>query len=125
MTNDLIVSNILRRLWHQLPVLFPLVAIAHIVWLGYAVVSFSQQGVMDTFIGAGNCLVMLLYTILWIGVCDRRRWAAIGYLTLTAVNLCLQFFTHQHSEWRYVSDALFPFDLLMCFFILFYYKRFR
>jgi hypothetical protein len=118
-------NNLIKRFWQELPVLFPLVAIAHIAWLGFAVFSFVQQGVIDTFIGAGNCIVMLLYTVLWIAVCDRWRWAAIGYLVLTAVNLCLQFFTAQHSEWRYVADALFPFDLLMCFFVLFYYKRFR
>jgi len=118
-------NNLLRRFWQDLPVLFPLVAIAHIVWLGFALFDFGRQGVLDTFIGAGNCLILLLYAVLWIAVCDRRRWAAIGYLTLTAVNLCLQFFSAQHSDWRYVSDALFPFDLLMCVFLLYYYKRFR
>ena len=118
-------NNLIRRFLTELPVLFPLVALAHVVWTGFTVYSFAQQEVLDTFIGAGNCLEMLLYTALWIGICDRRRLAGIAYLVLAALNLCLQFFTPQHSEWRLVGDALFPFDLLMCFFILFYYKRFR
>lgn len=118
-------QSFFRRMWTGLPILFPLVALFHIALLGYNVFSFAQQGVLDTAIAGGTCVELLLYTVLWIAVCDRWRWAAIGYIILTAANLLLQFLNHAGSTWRLVSDALFPFDVLMCFFLLFFYKRFR
>jgi hypothetical protein len=118
-------QNILRRIWDGLPVLFPLVALFHLLLLGYNVISFARQDLLDTIIASGTCVELLLYTLLWVAVCDRWRWAAIGYIVLTAANLLLQFLNPPASNWRLVSDALFPFDVLMCFFLLFYYKRFR
>ena len=117
------------RYFRQIPVLFPLVALAHVVWLGLTVVSFAQLDVLGTFIGGGTCVELLLYAVLWLAVCDMRRRAAIGYMVLTAINLGLQYLTPAHAEWRSVADALapahIPIDVLMCFFLLFYYKRFR
>jgi hypothetical protein len=119
------VPTLIDRFFKQLPILFPLVALFHLVMLGYSLWTFASQGVLDTFIGGGSTLVVLLYTILWLAVCDARRWGAIGYMALTAITLLLQFATPHQSEWRYVGDALSPFDVLMCFFLLFYYKRFH
>ena len=108
-----------------LPVLFPLVAAFHVVMLVITVFNFGRDGVLDTFIGGGSVLEWLLYTALWMNVCLQRRWAAIGYIILTAVSLMLQFLTPHNSQWRMIGDTLFPFDVLLCFFLLFYYKRFR
>lgn len=105
------------------PVLLPILAIAHLLLAGYSFGKFLSDGTLFGFITGGTFLIQLLYTLLWLGVCVNKRWAGIGYVALTAINLCLQFLTPEGSQWRLVADALFPVDVLMCFFILFYYKR--
>jgi hypothetical protein len=107
----------------SVPVLLPMAALAHLFWTGYTFGRFIADGTLMSFIGGGTSIILLLYTLLWLGVCAQKRWAGIGYIALTAINLCLQFLTPEGSHWRFVADALFPFDVLMCFFILFYYKR--
>jgi hypothetical protein len=114
-----------RRVWTGLPVLFPIVGLFQIALFCYNLIRFALDGVLGTAIAAGTCVELMLYALLWIAVCDRRRWAAIGYIVLTSVNLLLQFLAPVHSIWHQISDALFPFDALLCFFLLFFYKRFR
>ncbi len=113
------------RFFRQLPIVFPLIAGFHFVLLGYSIFTFAQAGVLDSAICYGSCAMLLLYALLWVAVCDRRRWAAVGYMTLTAVNLMLYFFARKDSIWHQISDVLLPFDVLMCVFLIFYYKRFR
>ena len=115
----------IRRLWTGLPVLFPIVGFFLIALFAYNLVRFAMDGVLDTVIAGGTCMELLLCALFWLFACDRRRWAAIAFIALTAANLMLQFLTPQHAVWRTFSDALFPFDVLLCFFLLFFYKRFR
>lgn len=121
--------HFLRRMWTGLPVIFPLVGLFHIAILFITIYSFAQDGVLDVFTPAGICLMLLAYAVLWIYICLQRRWAAIAYIILTAVNLCLQYLTPQGNPWRDVGAAMapggLPVDALMCFFLLFFYKRFH
>lgn len=119
------VQPFFRRIWTGLPVLFPIVGLFQIALFAYNLIRFAMSGVLDTVIAGGTCMELFLYAALWAFICDRRRWAAIAYIALTAINLMLQFLTPQHSVWREFSDALLPFDVLLCFFLLFFYKRFR
>jgi hypothetical protein len=113
------------RYVRNVPVILPLAALAHLFWTGYTFGNFIADGALMSFIGGGTFLIQLLYTLLWLGVCAEKRWAGIGYIALTAVNLCLLNLTPAGSQWRLIADAFFPFDVLMCFFILFFYKRLR
>jgi hypothetical protein len=108
-----------------LPVLFPLVGLFHISMLLVTAIGFAREGVLNTMIGGGSVVEWLLYTLLWVFVCLQYRAAAVGYIILTAANLLLQFLTPQDQSWRHIADTVFPFDVLMCFFLLFYFKRFR
>src|SRR6478609_9081287 len=113
------------RFFKNGPVLLPLAALAHLLWTGFSFGKFLSDDTLISFIGGGTFLIQLLYTLLWLGVCMQKRWAGIAYIAVTAVNIGLQFLTPAGSHWKYVADALFPFDVLMCFFILFYYKRLK
>ncbi len=113
------------RFFRQLPIVFPLVALFHFVRIVTALLTSAEVGVLDSPICYGSCAELMLYAGLWVAVCDRRRWAAVGYITLTAANLLLYFFSAKDTLWHQISDALLPFDVLMCVFLLFYYKRFR
>jgi hypothetical protein len=116
-------------MWDGLPVLFPMVALFHVAILLITVIGFAQSGTLGDFVTRGTCLELLLYTVLWVLVCLRYRWAAIGYVVLTSVNLALQYLTPAGSIWKSVADAMepghLPVDVLFCFFLLFYYKRLR
>lgn len=115
----------IEKYFKNVPVLLPLAALAHLFWTGFSFGKFLSDGTLFGFITGGTVLNQLLYTLLWLGVCLQKRWAGIAYIGVTAVNLCLQFLTPAGSQWKLVADALFPFDVLMCFFILFYYKRLK
>lgn len=107
-----------------LPVLFPLIALFHLLMFGVAVFGFAQSGDLTEFVPAGTCVEWLLYTAFWIAVTfTQRRLPAILYILMAAVNLYLQFLTAKGSDWRLVGGTVFPFDLLLCFFLLYYYKR--
>ncbi|MBS1615152.1 MAG: hypothetical protein JST06_03440 [Bacteroidetes bacterium] len=113
------------RFFRQLPVIFPIVGLFLIALTGYNVIQFGRQGVLGTGIALGTCAELLLYTLLWLAACDRRRWGAIGFILLTAANLLLYFLAPKDLLWHQISDALLPFDALLCFFLLFFFKRFR
>jgi hypothetical protein len=122
-------QNFFRRVWTELPLLFPLVALFHFAILIITIAGFAQADALDATAPAGTCIELLLYTLLWLFVCLQHRWAAIGYILLTCVNLALQYLTAQGSIWRDIADAMapahLPIDALFCFFLLFYYKRFH
>ena len=54
-----------------------------------------------------------------------RKWAATGYMLFTAINLLLQFALKHEPLWHSAGETMFPFDVLMTAFLLFYYKRFE
>lgn len=117
--------TLLQRL-KMLPVLFPLVGAFHIVMLIITAAGFAQAGVLTDAVPAGSCVEWALCAIIWAFVClYQSRKAAIAYLILTVVNLGLQFLMPHGSDWRLIGSTLFPFDLLLCFFLFFYYKRFH
>lgn len=116
--------TLLQRI-KELPVLFPLVALFHVVMFAITTYGFARDGVLDTVIGGGSATEWLLSAALWIGVCFWKRWAAIGYIVMTVANMALLFLTPLGSVWRSISGTLFPFDALMGLILLFYYKRFR
>ena len=77
----------IRRLWTGLPVLFPIVGFFLIALFAYNLVRFAMDGVLDTVIAGGTCMELLLCALFWLFACDRRRWAAIAFIALTAANV--------------------------------------
>ncbi|MBS1644749.1 MAG: hypothetical protein JST36_06880 [Bacteroidetes bacterium] len=115
-----------RKIWTGMPVLFPLLALFHVLMLAVAAVGFARSGDLFSFIPGGTVLEWLLYSLFWIGVSiTQRRLPAILYILLAAGNLCLQFLTPETSDWRSIGSTVFPFDILLCFFLLYYYKRLK
>ena len=104
------------------PLLFPLVALFHIVLLVYTI--WAERNVPLFAIEWLQPLWMLAYTAFWLYVCDMRRWAAIGYLVTTSLNLAL-LLALKGEQRELITNALFPIDVLFSFFVLFFYKRFQ
>ncbi len=109
-----------------LPVLFPLVGLFHMVMLVIGLVQYAQLGELGSVPALGSLAHWLIYGLIWMLIClYESRWAALAYIGLTSAELLLQFFGPAGSLVRELSSTLFPFSILLCFFLLFYYKRFR
>lgn len=112
-----------KRIFRQLPVLFPLVALFHIVVLGLALGAFrdvlSDTAIRWTLVG------LALYAVLWLFICDLKKWAGTAYILLTALCIAVEFLLAKDGLWHEVTAYYFPVNALMSFFVLFYYKRLR
>ena len=119
--NDIQGNPVKRWWWEQSPIVISLAAAFHVFLLVRSFFDFSDS------------LDINWPTILWYFVaCAFAIWcvwlkrpAAIGYILLTVLGVLLQFAFPVSRFWKDVGGTLFPFDVLMCFFLLFYYKRFR
>lgn len=117
--------KVLKSFFTSAPIAFPMIAIFHI-WL---TISEAINYIGDTSvfpIYSLRPIILLLYTIFWIGCCYMKRWAGFGYLVLTLVNVSFHLFGPPSILKQAVGDLLFlpvPVNLLFCFLILFYFKR--
>ena len=115
-------QSFIKRIWQKPPVLFPWVALFHVVMLCYSIWNFSSEPFPS--IGWMQPFIMLLYTVSWIFACDLKRWAALVYIALTTLNLVLRFMLTSQHDLAVYTDVLFPIDILFTFFVMFYFKRF-
>ncbi len=112
-----------KRIFSQLPVLFPLIALFHIALLLLALWSFHE--VLADPVIYWTLTGLVIYTILWLAVCDLRKWAGTAYILLSALCIAIQFLLAKTGLWHEVTEYYFPVNALLSFFVLFYYKRLR
>lgn len=105
------------------PVALPLIGLAHGVWLVWAIWDYRGEPFPSPIWAQVAWLVA--YTLSWLLASRLLRVGAWIYLALTALNILLRFFLKDESALAFYTDALFPFDVLFCFFLLLFYKRFR
>lgn len=104
------------------PMLFPMVGLFHVLWFAWII--WDDRDVLFQRIILLHVLWLAGYTIFWIGVCDLRKWAAIGYILLTVLSISVYIGVKNHllSE-MYISN-IFSIDVLFSFVLLYYYKHF-
>lgn len=116
-----------KRIWKKPPTVFPYIALFHIVLLLYFIKdTVSSPEGMELWT---DPVIMLAYTVFWIFCCDLKRWAALGYIALTTINLALHmtvmFELVDHMALEKYVNILFPADTLFTFFVMFYFKNFK
>jgi len=104
------------------PILFPLVALAHVVWLLWTI--WNDRSAPFGGIEWLQVLWLLGYTICWITASDFRKWGAIGYMLLTMVNITLFLTVKNYTNRDLYMSNMFLLDGVFSFFLLFYFKRF-
>lgn len=104
--------------------LFPWVALFHLVlccisiWI-YRTEPFPSVGWLQP-------LWIVASTVVWVFICDMKRWAAYSYVFLTSLSLLLRFLLKMDvTEISLYSSALFPMDVIFSFFVLYYFRRFN
>lgn len=112
----------LRQLFTKPPVLFPLAALFHLVITLSAVVSLCPTPF--TQIDWLRPLGMLLFTLLSFGLCLMRKMIAIAYVVLSLAGVGLLYTTLPDTALHLLGMAFFPFNLILSFFILLFFKRF-
>lgn len=116
-------QEIVQRYWREQPIVFPFVALFHFYLLLRFIFTMAPYFDEPAYLAQGVWL--LTATVLAVFICSMRRWANVGYILLTMAGLLLAYLFPVAKEWKELDTVLFPFDLLMCVFLLFYYKRFR
>lgn len=115
--------NFFDRITGGLPIAFPLVGLAHFAWLILAIRDYRTEPFPSPIWTQVGWLAA--YTLSWLLSARGLRAGAWAYNGLTALNILLRFFLKDASALSSYTDALFPFDVLFCFFLLLYYKRLR
>ncbi len=115
--------NFIRDIIRKPPVIFPWVALFHVVMLAYVTWLFSTEPMFSA--GWLQPLWMLAYTVCWIFICDLRRWAAYGYILLTSVNLLLYVLCKDVVAREMYTSSFSLIDVGFCFFVLFFFRRFN
>lgn len=116
------VDSFLRRIITKPPVLFPLVALFHLLMLIYSIWNFYGFPLFSIY--WISTLWVLVYTVTWLFVCDLKRWAMSVYTGLSALSVVLQYFISNKSDLQLYTPSFYVIYLLFTFFILFYYKKF-
>lgn len=122
MTNP---NGLLARL-KALPVLLPMVGVFQLIMLVMTLVTFAQLGELAAPEGLGSVGRWLIFAGCWAVIClTQRRWSVLLYMLLSGVEL-LWFYVGPADGFLHTvsSDALVLFNVLLCFFLLVYYKRF-
>lgn len=103
--------------------LFPWVALFHAGLFVYLILDYAGSEPITSPLWL-QPVYMLLYTISWLFVCDMKRWAVYMYIALTSLSMILQMSLKAGFDKDMYTDLLFPVNILFCFFLLFYFKRF-
>jgi hypothetical protein len=111
-------NNFINRFIKQPPVMFPLVALFHMLMLAFSIYNASSEP-LSSLIWL-QPLWMVAYTIAWVFVCGMKKWAALAYILLTALNVLLYFVASD----LYVS-SLFLMDVVFSMILMAYYKHFK
>jgi hypothetical protein len=105
-------------------VLFPWVALFHAGLFVYLILSYAGDEPITSPLWL-QPVYMLLYCVSWLYVCDMKRWAAFVYIGLTSISIVLQLTMKAGYAKDMYTDLMFPVNILFCFFVLFYFKRFE
>jgi glycerol-3-phosphate acyltransferase PlsY len=113
----------IKRIWQKPPIAFPLIGLFHVGILGYIL----YDNISDPIGGLiwMQPISMLVYTVLWLLICDLKKWAALGYMGVTTANLIARMLITDHMVEVYFLNVLFPADVIFTIITLIYYKKFE
>lgn len=103
------------------PILFPMVGGFHLLWLVWTFITDIGMPFPDLI--WLEVLWMAAYTFFWLAVCDMKRWAAVGYITVTLLNACVYLAVYNGKLSRDYMSNMFLMDGLFSVVLLYYYKR--
>jgi hypothetical protein len=119
---DLMNAERFKTIWTKPPLVFPWVALFHVIMLCYGIWNYKEFPFPSEY--WISPLWILLFTVCWLFVCRLKWWAALTYVGLTALAIILQFALEYRSEIDLYTPSFYLVYVLFCLFILAYYKKF-
>lgn len=112
-----------KKLLTKPPILFPLAALFHIIISLSAIITLypTPLGQRDWLRPLG----MVAFTVLSVLLCTMRKWTAMAYVALSILSLALLYFSKVDSPEFIFGNSFFPFNIILSFFILLLFKRFK
>lgn len=115
------------KLLRRPPILFPLVALFFVFMCAVEMYLFwGDTSIYKVYLL--RPVVMMVYTVFWVGCCLLKKWGAVGFVTLSILQLCLILFLPEADD--HFKDAVvnnffskYPINLGLSFLLLFYFKR--
>jgi hypothetical protein len=112
-----------KRLFTRPPILFPFIALFHLLILAYSIWNYSEFPFPSVY--WVSPLWILCYTMSWLFICDLRRWAAFTYIALVILNVALQFFLKGQTDLALYTPPFYFVYILFSLFIFVHFKKFR
>jgi hypothetical protein len=112
-----------KQFFTKPPILFPLAALFHIIISLSAIVSLYPTPI--TQIDWARPIGMLIFSLSSITLCSMRKWSAIGYVSISIVSFALIYFSKPDTIGHFLGDSFLPFNLILSFFILLLFKKFK
>ncbi len=93
----------------------------HILWCLYAFYSmFNEYDGWTVY--HWQPLVVLLYTIVWAGICFKNYWFGFAYIGLVMIAFLIKAAFKQNEWASVIGEALFPVDLIFVAVLLILFK---
>jgi len=116
------VKKAIHKYFNHTPLVFPLVLLFHLAMLLHAVWLYREESFdIKTW---QHPLLLLFFTVLWAGVCILKKIFAYGYIFITSITLIYSFLIAPKYFGQSFEPPFFPLDILCCFFILVYFRKF-
>lgn len=105
------------------PILFPLAALFHIIISLSAIITLyptplSQRDWLRP-------LGMVIFSALSVWLCTMRKRSAMAYVSFSIISLGIIYLTQRDSPEFIFGNSFFPFNIILSFFILLLFKRFK
>jgi hypothetical protein len=115
-------ESILKQITTKPPIIFPLAALFQIIIAAYSIYSF-----LDIPFGQKDWLFPLsrtIFAILALAICGMRKWVALVYVALSLFSLVMIYWALPDSSLYIFAKGMFPFNLIISFFLLVQFKKF-
>ena len=113
----------LKQLITKPPILFPLAALFHIIISISAIITLYPTPIAQR--DWLRPLGMLIFSLLSVFLCTMRKWTAIAYVSFSIISLGIIYFTQRDSPEFIFGNSFFPFNIILSFFVLLLFKRFK
>jgi len=102
------------------PLLFPLVALFHVLWLLWTIWDDRKEPMDIAWL---QVVWLAVFVFLWIEISDLRKWAAIAYFIFTLLDVSLALAAKTNIAYFFYPCNLVGFDVLFSVLILIFYRR--
>lgn len=115
----------IKKYFSSAPILFPIIGLFLMLYTGYIIVDLISFGSTDLIYNL-KIVPLLIYTILWMGICFLSRKALIGFIVFTVLMMLTYFIIPDNKLKDFVLSMLIeplPVNIALSLIILIFYQK--